>query len=207
MTHASVQLRCSALQVCAVRKDDIIAGLVCVTSMQFLPSCDRSLTSSRHVTYMQGAGSAPFVPYGRPRATALSSATWAARCRSYTLFVHVLRRIRLIIHTPVLPCWTPLRSDARRASCWTLCSGAKASAGDTAALSSCRGAVSLWRGNLRSFSSVHSPSQVDIFDDKGSQAAALSSELMTAIPSRCCVHASLPLLAAATASGRMHVYR
>lgn len=49
--------------------------------------------------------------------------------------------------------------------------------------------------------------QVDVFDDKGAQAAALSSELMTAIPSRCTVHASLPLLAAATASGRVHVYR
>lgn len=48
---------------------------------------------------------------------------------------------------------------------------------------------------------------MDIFDDKGAQAAALSSELMTAIPSRCAVHASLPLLATATASGRMHVYR
>jgi WD repeat-containing protein 76 len=50
-------------------------------------------------------------------------------------------------------------------------------------------------------------SQVDIFDEKGGQAGAHSSDLMTAIPSRCTVHTSLPLLAAATASGRVHVYR
>lgn len=49
--------------------------------------------------------------------------------------------------------------------------------------------------------------QVDIFDDKGQQAGAHISDLMTAIPSRCCVHTSLPLLAAATASGRVHVFR
>ena len=30
---------------------------------------------------------------------------------------------------------------------------------------------------------------------------------MTAIPSRACVHGALPLLAAATNSGRVHVYR
>lgn len=49
---------------------------------------------------------------------------------------------------------------------------------------------------------------MDVFDDKGGPAAGqLSSDLMTAIPSRCNVHGSLPLLAAATASGRVHIYR
>lgn len=49
--------------------------------------------------------------------------------------------------------------------------------------------------------------QVDLFGDDGKAASTLRSDLMTAIPSRCAVHPALPLLAAATASGRIHVFR
>ena len=49
--------------------------------------------------------------------------------------------------------------------------------------------------------------QVDVFDDKGEQLTQLSHELMTAIPPRVTVHPYLPVLAAGTGSGRMHVYR
>ena len=53
-----------------------------------------------------------------------------------------------------------------------------------------------------------SPStQVDVFDDKGDQLTQLSHELMTAIPPRVTVHQYLPVLAAGTGSGRMHIYR
>ena len=42
----------------------------------------------------------------------------------------------------------------------------------------------------------------------GVQVAALAhAELMTAIPSRVCAHPLLPVLAAATSSGRVHVWR
>lgn len=56
-------------------------------------------------------------------------------------------------------------------------------------------------GNMKRF--------VDIFDaDNGSMLAQLSSEHMTAIASRNAVHpAGLPVLASATNSGRIHVYR
>ncbi|KAK9823208.1 hypothetical protein WJX72_001110 [[Myrmecia] bisecta] len=48
---------------------------------------------------------------------------------------------------------------------------------------------------------------VDIFSASGSQEAALSSEYMTAITSRNVFHPQLPILAAGSASGRMHIYR
>lgn len=49
---------------------------------------------------------------------------------------------------------------------------------------------------------------VDIFDaTTGALAAQLSSGAMTAIPSRNAVHPVLPVLAAATNSGRIHIYR
>jgi hypothetical protein len=49
---------------------------------------------------------------------------------------------------------------------------------------------------------------VDLFDAAdGSLAAQLSSERMTAIASRNAAHPALPVLAAATNSGRLHVYR
>ena len=49
---------------------------------------------------------------------------------------------------------------------------------------------------------------VDLFSSTtGSKLGVLQSELMTAIPSRCCVHSGLGLLAAATSSGRVHVWR
>ena len=54
---------------------------------------------------------------------------------------------------------------------------------------------------------THDGPQVDVFDDKGDQLTQLSHELMTAIPPRVTVHPSLPVLAAGTGSGRMHVYR
>lgn len=48
--------------------------------------------------------------------------------------------------------------------------------------------------------------QVDVFDAEGKQCAALSSEFQTAISPRNIMHPRLPLLAAATASGRVHLY-
>ncbi|KAI7843657.1 hypothetical protein COHA_002559 [Chlorella ohadii] len=49
---------------------------------------------------------------------------------------------------------------------------------------------------------------VDIFDaGSGALAGQLSSPFMTAIPSRNAVHPRLPVLAAATNSGRIHIYR
>ena len=48
---------------------------------------------------------------------------------------------------------------------------------------------------------------MDVFDDKGEQLTQLSHELMTAIPPRVTVHPCLPVLAAGTGSGRMHIYR
>jgi WD repeat-containing protein 76 len=49
---------------------------------------------------------------------------------------------------------------------------------------------------------------VDILDAKtGELTGQLSGEGMTAIPARNCVHPTLPVLAAGTASGRVHVYR
>ncbi|KAK9799849.1 hypothetical protein WJX73_009741 [Symbiochloris irregularis] len=49
---------------------------------------------------------------------------------------------------------------------------------------------------------------VDVFDaSTGAKAAALSSESMTAIVSRVTAHISTPALAAATGSGRVHIYR
>lgn len=41
----------------------------------------------------------------------------------------------------------------------------------------------------------------------GKLGAQLSSEYMTAIPARNCVHPTLPVLAAGTGSGRIHIYR
>lgn len=51
------------------------------------------------------------------------------------------------------------------------------------------------------------PLQIDVFDNKGVNMVQLSSEHQTAISSRHCVHPTLSVLAAGTASGRMHVYR
>ena len=48
--------------------------------------------------------------------------------------------------------------------------------------------------------------QVDIFSVDG-KLAQLSSEFQTAISSRHCLHPTVPVLAAGTASGRMLVYR
>lgn len=48
---------------------------------------------------------------------------------------------------------------------------------------------------------------VNVYDDEGSEVALLSSDLLTAIPSRFAIHNHLPLLAATTASGRIHVFR
>ena len=41
----------------------------------------------------------------------------------------------------------------------------------------------------------------------GRRLFALSSEIMTAIPSRNAVHPSLPLICAGTNSGRLHIWR
>ena len=49
--------------------------------------------------------------------------------------------------------------------------------------------------------------QIDVFNSEGAKMVQLSSEHQTAISSRHCVHPTLPVLAAGTASGRMHVYR
>lgn len=49
--------------------------------------------------------------------------------------------------------------------------------------------------------------QIDVFDHKGANMVQLSSEHQTAISSRHCLHPTVPVLAAGTASGRMHVYR
>ena len=49
--------------------------------------------------------------------------------------------------------------------------------------------------------------QIDVFDSEGAQMVQLSSEHQTAISSRHCVHPTLSVLAAGTASGRMHIYR
>lgn len=49
--------------------------------------------------------------------------------------------------------------------------------------------------------------QIDVFDSEGANLVQLSSEHQTAISSRHCVHPTLSVLAAGTASGRMHVYR
>lgn len=50
--------------------------------------------------------------------------------------------------------------------------------------------------------------QVDILDVGSSKPlSSLSSESMTAIASRMCVHSSIPAVAAATGSGRVHIYR
>lgn len=55
-------------------------------------------------------------------------------------------------------------------------------------------------GNMRRF--------VDIFDaSSGKLTSQLSSEWMTAIAARNCVHPMLPILASATASGRVHIFR
>ena len=49
--------------------------------------------------------------------------------------------------------------------------------------------------------------QVDIINAAGNEQAQLSSEFQTAISSRHAVHPAHPILAAGTASGRMHIYR
>lgn len=55
-------------------------------------------------------------------------------------------------------------------------------------------------GNMKRF--------VDVLGASGGELQhQLSSEHMTAIAARNCVHPTLPALAAATASGRAHVYR
>lgn len=48
---------------------------------------------------------------------------------------------------------------------------------------------------------------IAMFDDKGHNLGMKTSDHMTAIPSRLAVHPELPLLAAATSSGRVHVWR
>ena len=49
--------------------------------------------------------------------------------------------------------------------------------------------------------------QVDIFDQTGKEMVRMSHELMGAIPSRCAIHPHRAVLAAATGSGRMHIYQ
>lgn len=50
--------------------------------------------------------------------------------------------------------------------------------------------------------------QVDLYDaSSGGEVGQLSHELMTAIPSRCCLHPQLDVVAAATGSGRVHCFR
>lgn len=48
--------------------------------------------------------------------------------------------------------------------------------------------------------------QIDLLDTEG-KLAQLSSDFQTAISSRHCVHPTVPVLAAGTASGRMYIYR
>lgn len=49
---------------------------------------------------------------------------------------------------------------------------------------------------------------VDMYDaSTGRAVALLGSEFMTAIPSRLTAHPHLPVIAAATSSGRVHVFR
>lgn len=49
---------------------------------------------------------------------------------------------------------------------------------------------------------------VDVIDPvSGKLVVALKSDLMTAIPARNAVHPTLPILAAATASGRVHLWQ
>ncbi|KAL3141680.1 hypothetical protein ABBQ32_004368 [Trebouxia sp. C0010 RCD-2024] len=48
---------------------------------------------------------------------------------------------------------------------------------------------------------------IDVFDSEGAQMVQLSSEHQTAISSRHCMHPTMSVLAAGTASGRMHIYR
>ena len=48
--------------------------------------------------------------------------------------------------------------------------------------------------------------QVDLFNAEG-KLAQLSSDFQTASSSRHCVHPTVPILAAGTASGRMYCYR
>ena len=59
---------------------------------------------------------------------------------------------------------------------------------------------------LASAADAFAARQVDVFDAAGEQRAALSSEFQTAISPRNIMHPRLPLLAAATASGRVHLY-
>ena len=49
--------------------------------------------------------------------------------------------------------------------------------------------------------------QVDVYTKAGKQVTSLSSEFQTAISSRCVFHPNGAALAAATASGRVLVYR
>ena len=49
--------------------------------------------------------------------------------------------------------------------------------------------------------------QIDVFNIKDDNMVQLSSEHQTAISSRHCMHPTIAVLAAGTASGRMHVYR
>lgn len=49
--------------------------------------------------------------------------------------------------------------------------------------------------------------QVDIINATGKEQMQVSSEFQTAISSRHAVHPAHPILAAGTASGRMHIYR
>ena len=49
---------------------------------------------------------------------------------------------------------------------------------------------------------------LDVYSaNSGALLAQLGSECMTAIPARCCLHPTLPALAAATGSGRVHLFR
>ena len=53
----------------------------------------------------------------------------------------------------------------------------------------------------------HHGLQVDVYTSTGKQVTSLSSELQTAISSRCVFHPNGSALAAATASGRVLIYR
>lgn len=49
--------------------------------------------------------------------------------------------------------------------------------------------------------------QVDVYTSSGKQVTSLNSEFQTAISSRCVFHPNGSALAAATASGRILIYR
>lgn len=65
----------------------------------------------------------------------------------------------------------------------------------------------IWEPSSASFICGNMKRLVNVYDSEGNESGQLSSDLMTAIPSRFACHSQLPLMAAATASGRIHVFR